>query len=230
MKTYALVPARKGSKGLPGKNIKELLGKPLIQWTIEAANKASGIDDIFVTSDDNKILSLCEKLSCKSIKRPAKLAADNTEMSSVIFHAIEKIKETSGDEDFILILLQPTSPLRTYSHIEQALRLFGDNVDCVISVCEIDNHICKAYIVEGEYLVALMSPSAPYQCRQLLPRTVLPNGAIYIFTASKFKEYSGIPRDKIKPFIMSKNDSIDIDSIEDFKRASMELNRRHKND
>ena len=112
----AIIPARGGSKGVPGKNIKDLCGKPLIVWTIEAALRSSYIDTVLVTSDDDDILKISEAAGAKIIKRPSNLATDESPSMDAVLHALDTTAKHN-----VVILLQPTSPLRNEQHIDEPL-------------------------------------------------------------------------------------------------------------
>jgi N-acylneuraminate cytidylyltransferase/CMP-N,N'-diacetyllegionaminic acid synthase len=137
----ALVPARGGSKGLPGKNVLPLLGKPLIAWTIEQAKACSYIDRVMVTTDDDGIAAAAREFGADvPFKRPAHLATDAAKSLDVVLHALDWL-EAHGDRYDLLVLLQPTSPLRTAGDIGGALDLFiSKNAGAVVSVCETDHH------------------------------------------------------------------------------------------
>ena len=130
-KVLAVIPARGGSKRLPKKNIMLLGGKPLVTWTIEAGLKSKYIDTLIVSSDDKEILDISMYAGANVIKRPPKFAADDSKTSDAIKHVIKTVAE---DFDFI-VLLQPTSPLRTEKHIDDAFDLLmSKNADAVYSI------------------------------------------------------------------------------------------------
>jgi CMP-N,N'-diacetyllegionaminic acid synthase len=183
----AIIPARGGSKRLPRKNVLDLAGKPLIAWTIDAAKSSKYIDSIVVTSDDAEILQVAKDLSVDTIKRPVELASDTATTFDAIEHTIQQVH---GKYDFV-ILLQPTSPLRTAKHIDEAIELLAHrNTDAVISVCETDhsplwsNTISKDGSLEG-----FISEDIKNNRGQDLPSYFRLNGAIYI---SRFRIISAI--------------------------------------
>ncbi len=183
----AIIPARGGSKRLPRKNVLDLAGKPLIAWTIDAAKSSKYIDSIVVTSDDAEILQVAKDLSVDTIKRPVELASDTATTFDAIEHTIQQVH---GKYDFV-ILLQPTSPLRTAKHIDEAIELLAHrNTDAVISVCETDhsplwsNTISKDGSLEG-----FISEDIKNNRGQDLPFYFRLNGAIYI---SRFRIISAI--------------------------------------
>lgn len=216
MNNIALITARGGSKGLPRKNILDLHSLPLIAWTIRAALNSKFIDQVYVTTEDAEIIDISQQYGAEIILRPRHLASDNTASEPVIAHALEHLKKQS-----ILVkdifLLQPTSPLRTTTHIDEAYDLYiNKKADSVISLFEPSHHPLKAFKVQNNGTVkGLISDDSPYCRRQDLPVALQPNGAIYIFNNYKFLRYSKIPRTNIYPYIMSETESLDVDTIED---------------
>lgn len=211
----ALITARGGSKGLPRKNIYPLNGKPLIAWSIEAAKISAMFDDIYVSTDCNEIAATAVEYGAKIINRPAELAADTASSHVVIQHAIRELNLHNFDR---IMLLQPTSPMRTHNDISEAFIIFDkiDSCHCVISVFEPEHHPAKAYklLASGE-IVGLISAETPYLTRQELPQCFQPNGAIYLFSVKDFNLKNCIPKFGVYPYLMEKNRSIDIDTIED---------------
>lgn len=228
-KFVALITARGGSKGLPRKNVLPLNGKPLIGWTIEAAFDCVHIDDVFVTTDDEEIAIISAKFGAKIIRRPLELASDTASSIDVISHAIAWLGKRGIPSENI-VLLQPTSPLRTSVHLEEALTLYRiKNADFVISVFEPRYTPIKSYIErEDGSIMGLYSSEAPYMRRQDLPRAYQPNGAIYVFSKIEFKLNNHFPRKNAYPYIMSEFDSVDIDTLDDLhtvEKRMKELNR-----
>ena len=143
-KFLAIIPARGGSKGIPKKNIKSLLGKPLIQYTIESALKSKYLDKIVVSTDDKKIADISEKLGAEiPCLRPKKLARDNTLILPVLQHMVNFLKKKENYNPFAIVLLQPTSPLRTVRHIDEAIELFlkKPKADSLVSVMQVPHNM-----------------------------------------------------------------------------------------
>ena len=224
-KVIAIIPARGGSKGIKNKNIIPLLGKPLLAYSIEAAQKSGVIDEIYVSSDSAEILSVARDYGAKAIERDPSLALDETPTDPVITEFILKTKLESKD---IILLLQPTSPLRTAQHIREALAEFRDfpGCFCLIGVYEINNKYLKAYIGGGEFLRPVGGEHTSYTRRQDLPSLYMPNGAIYIFTVGDFLREEKIPRSHTIPYLMSVDDSMDIDTPEDLALAEQRLKEK----
>ncbi len=222
---FALVPARGGSKGIPQKNIAPLLDQPLLAYTLQAAQEAGVIDTTYVSSDDDQILSVAHYYGAERLKRDPHLARDESPTDPVIAEFIHRIKPAGKD---IIVLLQPTSPLRTAAHIREALAEFRDFPTChsLISVYEISNKYMKAYVGGSEFLHPLAGEHTSYTRRQDLPSLYMPNGAIYIFKVDDFMREEKIPRTHIIPYLMSNYDSLDIDIPADLVIAEQRLRER----
>jgi CMP-N,N'-diacetyllegionaminic acid synthase len=139
-KILGLITARGGSKGLPGKNIKPLLGKPLINWSIDAASGAPSLDSVVVSTDDNEIAQIARASGARvPFIRPAHLASDTSTSVDTVLHALDYL-ETLGERYDVVVLLEPTSPLRDSVDIEEALELMGTlNSGAVVSVCRAES-------------------------------------------------------------------------------------------
>ena len=215
-KTFlAIIPARGGSKRLPRKNILDLAGKPLIAWTIEAGLKSNYIDKVLVTSDDTEILMVAERFGAEIIERPAELASDTATSFDAIQHAIDS---ESKKYDFI-ILLQPTSPLRTEKHIAEAIELLEHKkADAIISVCEMDHSpLWSNTLPEDGNMEDFLSDEVKNKRSQDLDEYYRLNGAIYICKTEKLVENKGFLIDNnIYSYIMNRNSSVDIDEEIDF--------------
>jgi CMP-N,N'-diacetyllegionaminic acid synthase len=216
MKILGFIPAREGSKGLPGKNKKIILGKPLIAHTIEAALR-SNLYDIVVSSDDDEILDIARQYNVRVIKRPGDLAGDLAPTLPAMVHAVNAI---SGHFDAIMTL-QVTSPLRTTKHINDTIALFSqdDAADSLVSVIKIPHKFTDSSIMlkDGKYITPVNTNNLVLR-RQEKPTHWARNGAaIYITRINKIEEY--IFGGKIIPYEMSKLESIDIDDIEDWQMA-----------
>ena len=216
MRIIAIIPARGGSKGIPRKNMVDFHGKPLIQWTIDAAVASSCITDIVVTSDSIEILEYVKKtpkIIC--IERPKELALDTTKTEPVIAHALAFIEQ---QYDY-LIVLQPTSPLRTTAHITAAFATFiKSKATALISVCGVEHHPYKSFKVGvNGYLEGIINNEFPFFPRQSLPLIYRPNGAIYIVLVKEFLKNNLLFTNKTLHFIMSTSNSLDVDTLEDLK-------------
>ncbi len=221
-KVLAVIPARGGSKGLPGKNIKILDDKPLIAWTIEAALNAKFIEHTIVSTDCQEIVKVSRAYGAEvPFIRPDELSSDAATTSDVIKHAIDFMK---SDFD-IIILLQPTSPFRTSKDIENAFELYNSsNTSSVVSVCLADKSPYWYFFKDNIGMISpVLSMEGQFSRRQELPDTYLLNGAIYIVDVKKFLSHEKFIFDDSISYVMSKESSIDIDEPLDFKLAQLIL-------
>ncbi len=222
-KTFlVIIPARGGSKRLPRKNILELFGKPLIAWSIEAGLRSKYIDKVIVSSDDNEILSIAHKFGSKTIKRPDCLASDTATSFDAIKHTIENI-----DKYDYVVLLQPTSPLRTAKQIEEAIELLeSKKADAVVSVCETDHSpLWSNTLPKGGNMTHFIRDEVKNRRSQDLNPYYRLNGAIYICDTNKLlEEKSFFIHDNIFAYKMDRESSVDIDEKIDFQFAEILMN------
>ena len=229
-KVLAIIPARGGSKGLPGKNIKELCGKPLIAWSIEHAKSCSDIDRIVVSTDDREIAEVAKKYGAEApFMRPAELANDTASTIDVIFHAINWLKKHEDYRQEYILLLQPTSPLRTIEDIEGAVQKLKDKgAQAVVSVCETDHHPWWSNILpEDGNMKDFLKPEILNKRRQDLPVFYRLNGAIYLADTDYLYKCNGFLGPNTFAYKMPKSRSVDIDSDVDFKLAQLLLEEEH---
>lgn len=219
-KFLAIIPARNGSKGLPGKNIVELCGKPLIAWSIDAALRSKYISKVIVSSDSDHILNIAVSYGSSVIKRPIELASDKSPTEPVIMHAILSLLELNENYEYI-VLLQPTSPLRTTEDIDQAICMMRNkNANALISVYEPEHTPYKALKENSSgFIEGLIDNETPFKRRQDLPKVYMPNGAIYIIKTDIFIGSGRLLTDHTIPFQMSMDKSLDIDNLEDLNKA-----------
>lgn len=219
MKIIAIIPARGGSKGIPGKNIKLLAGKPLIAWSIEAAKGSKLIERVIVTTDDEKIAIVAQKYGAEVLMRPKELAEDITPMDPVLQHAIVSL-ETEGYISDAVLLLQPTSPLRTTKHIDEAIQKFSNgDFDTLISVEVIRNP--QHEISEDGCLTPTFRKIENRDKRKPL---FIENGAIYL-TITDLIKAGRIRGDKIGHYEMDRYTSVDIDEPTDFEAVELLLKK-----
>ena len=227
-KILALITARGGSKGLPRKNIKPLLGKPLIAWTVEQAKNSKYIDKVVVSTDDEEIAEISKKYGAEvPFLRPKELARDDSPTIDAIIHAINWFEER-GEFFDILILLQPTSPLRTTEDIDNAIELFLNNKDALslISVKENEHPPFWSLEIENKFLKPLFGEEYFKKRRQELPKSYMPNGAIFISYVDILKKYKTFYTPKTIAYIMPPERSIDIDNEFDFLLAEFILKNK----
>jgi N-acylneuraminate cytidylyltransferase len=223
MTTLVLIPARGGSKGVPGKNIKILGGKPLIQHTIDAARELFADDQILVSTDDPKIKAVVEATGLTvPFLRPAELATDTAGSHEVMLHALDYYENSQGPVDR-LVLLQPTSPFRTAKHIEEALALYDDTMDMVVAVKETQAN--PYYVLREEDDQGWLQPSKPVVAtrRQDVPTVYEINGAIYIIKVAALRQAKLSDFKKVKKYVMDERSSHDIDTPLDWAFAEVLL-------
>lgn len=225
-KVIAIIPARKGSKGIPSKNSKLIAGKPLIAWTIEAALDSKFIDEILVSTDCLKVKKVAEGYGLKVPRfRPDYLSEDETPSSSVILFELED----KGQYD-IICMLQPTSPLRTSMDIDASFEIYNrSDANVLVSVVEDKHSPYWSFQLQGEHLKSVFPLSQINKRRQDLPKTYSLNGAIYIADIELYKKEKSFLTAGTIPYIMPFDKSIDIDDFRDFEIAEQLLSKNLKN-
>jgi CMP-N,N'-diacetyllegionaminic acid synthase len=212
----AIIPARGGSKGIPGKNIRPLNGKPLIAYSIEAAREAQMVDQVYISTDDTQIAQVATDYGASIIHRPPELATDTASSESALLHALEAIEESEVQPELV-VFLQCTSPLRTSTDINLAIQqLRAEGADSLLSVSP--SHRFLWHQVDG----AAESINYDYRHRrrrQDMNPQYVENGSIYIFKPWVLKEFGNRLGGKISLFPMSEVAAHEIDSIQDFKIA-----------
>ena len=219
----ALIPARLGSKGLKGKNLRLLSGKPLIAYSIEEALKSRYVDNVVVSSEDTLIIETAEKYGANvPFRRPASLAEDHSRGIDVMLHAIEWFKKEGMEYDLIL-LLQPTSPLRTVKDIDDSIDyLFHKKAKAVVSVCACEHHPLWANTLDETMCMKNFEDESFWnKNRQELPVYYRLTGAIYIAFTDYLIRNNGFMGDLTYAYTMPNTRSVDIDSILDFKLAEI---------
>lgn len=225
-----IIPARGGSKGVPGKNIKEICGKPLIAWTIEAAKKAKGIDRVIVTTDDLAIAAVAQEYGAEvPFLRPAELSSDTASAIDVYLHATEYVMNVTDQKLDKFMVLLPTVPLRNEKHIEEALAQFEkDGATTLISFAEAEVPASWYHKLDEEGRVhnAGFGQGVTMTNRQNNETYIVPNGAIYILDYELLKNKRTYYCDNTVAYIMSREDSIDIDYPIDFEFAKCLMEKR----
>ncbi len=223
-KILAVITARAGSKRLPNKNILDLAGKPLIAWTIDEAKKSKYIDKLIVSTDSEEIRRISEQYGAKvPFLRPEELSNDTADSISVIKHAINFFNK---EYDYVL-LLQPTSPLRTVEDIDVPIEMLNKETKAVVSVCETEHSpLWSNTLPEGLSMTNFIRPEIKNKRSQDLPKYYRLNGAIYIADINYFYQNNGFIGDRTKAYIMSQQSSVDIDTDLDFELASLILRKK----
>lgn len=220
MKILAIIPARGGSKGIPKKNIKKLNGKPLISYSIEEALKSNFINKVVVSSENEDIEKISKSYGAETIKRPKNLAKDDSLTIDTVFHSLDYLEENQNYVPDIIILLQPTSPLREVEDIENSINSFIDNeCNALVSVNLYNHSPCLSLRMKNGYLCPLFKENYLNNRRQDFPEIFRPNGAIYILKPETLKKYKTFYPNKTIPYVMPAEKSVDIDSMQDWKLA-----------
>ena len=230
-KNYLIViPARGGSKGIPKKNIKLLAGKPLICYSIEVARLINKDSDICVSSDDEEIIKVVQDYGLNvPFIRPKNLADDIESTYSVLCHALNYYEKLGKTYDAV-IKLQPTSPLRKVDHINEALDIFDNEVDMVVSVKETNSNPYYVLFEEDKKGFLHKSKDGKYTCRQDCPKVWEFNGSIYIINTNSLKNCSSFNEfNKIKKYEMEDFFSVDIDTPFDWIIAETVIEKRFLN-
>lgn len=215
----ALIPARGGSKGLPGKNIRLLNGLPLIAHTIRAAQQAAGISRVVVSTDDAGITEVARDYGAEvPFMRPAELATDDSHAIYTYLHACAALNAST------LTVLLPTSPLRTSKDISAAIAIFCErNAEAVISVTPSPHPVGWTRDIDADGVLRAWEPD---QNRQTYRTSYVPNGAIYVFTRELLERRHGYHGERTFPYIMPKERSVDIDDEWDFMMAEAVMRGR----
>lgn len=226
---FALVPARGGSKGIIKKNLALLNARPLVWYTLRAAQTSSVVDAVWLSSDDDEILQVGRDVGVNLIRRPDELASDRASAIGVVEHFLSILPTHLVLQDPIVLYLQPTSPLRTAHHISEALDIMQTKaITSVMSVVEQRQSPFKSFKLNDQgRLQSLFDETLSNVRRQDLPATYLPNGAIYAFLASEFKARGGFPSNGSAPYIMNERDSVDVDSPDDLARVNELMGAKH---
>lgn len=226
----AIIPARGGSKGLPGKNIKDLNGKPLIAYAIEAALKSKYTDRVIVTTDAEEIAEIARKYGAEvPFIRPEKLSNDTASAIDVYLHATEFVMEETGEKIDKFMVLLPTAPLRTSKHIDDAVEFFNEKqATTLISIKEAETPITWYMNRDENDRIenAGFGVGNAVTNRQVNSKYFIPNGAIYILDYHLLKNRRTYYCDNTVGFEMSAEDSVDIDTLTDFKFAEMLVKER----
>ena len=234
----AIIAARGGSKGLPGKNIRKLLGKPLIFYTISEAKKSKLLTRFIVSTDSPEIARIARKYGAEvPFMRPKKFARDLTTDMEYLPHAVNWLKEHEGYKPDIILRLPPTSPMRRSEHIDQGIQLLidgGDSLDSVRPIVESPLLPHKMWEIDGKRkrIVPFMRNDTrgihePWNLpRQKLPKIYWQTGAMDVFWRKTMEEKKSTSGTRVGYFLMTPEDSVDIDHIIDFKLAEILMAER----
>lgn len=216
--TLWLIPARGGSKGIPRKNVKPFCGRPLVCRAVDQALECAGDDDfILVSTDSQEIKEAAESCGITvPFLRPALLATDTASSYDVIIHALDELDKQGKKFDKV-VLLQPTSPLRTVDDIHNALALWSPEVDMVVSVCEAKtNPYYNGFETNSDGMLHISKGKGNFTRRQDAPKVWEYNGAVYVMTVDSLRKGPMASFKKIVPSVMSADRSVDLDTPTDW--------------
>lgn len=230
-KILAIIPARSGSKGLKDKNIKDLLGKPLIAYTIEAAHKADVFDRIVVSTDSEKYAQISRQYGADvPFLRSVENSTDKAGSWDVVKEVLENLKKDFNEKYDIVVLLQPTSPLRTSENIKEAVELFlNKSADSVIAVAQTEHPMFWCNTIDKDYSMKDFIKKEFNKSRQELPTSYCINGSIYIVKTELLNNLNSLNLygEKSYGYIMERVNSVDIDSELDFLYVKTILENNH---
>ena len=220
VRILGLIPARGGSKGIPGKNLAPLCGRPLLAWTVGAACAARSLDRVVVSTDSEGIAAAARELGADVLERPAELARDETPMRDVLLHALEALGRPE-----VLVLLQPTSPLRRAEHVDEAVALLRDTgADSVVSVVEVPHRYRPGSLMalDGDRLVPVGETPATRQEKAVVYAR---NGPAVLALRSE-RIGADLYGGDCRPYLMEPRDSVDVDEPFDLELAELLLRAR----
>ena len=226
-KILGVITARGGSKGIPGKNIKDLGGKPLIAYTIEVAKESKLITDLILSTDNEEIIKVAKEYGCEvPFVRPKKLAEDKTPHLPVMQHAVEFMENEKGCTYDAVLILQPTSPLRTSKDIDGTIKtLFKEGVDSAASIVEVNSgeHPMRMKKLNGNILEPYSVEETTIR-RQDLPAAYKRSSAVYAMKRDTFMVKNSLYGDSIAGYLVPIERYVDIDEPFDWTIAEHKLN------
>ena len=228
-KILGVIPARGGSKSVPRKNIALVAGKPLIAYTIEEALKSKLLTRVIVSSEDQEIIEISKRHGAEvPFVRPKTLATDRALAVPTIQHAVREVEKMEGSEYDFVVMLQPTTPLREARHIDDCLKkLIQTGADSVISVLRVwDKHPYRMKIIKRGRLCDYEAETTENMPRQDLPAVYLRNGAVYACKRNVLMNDNSFKGRDSRPYIMSEEESVNIDSVLDLRLADIILKEK----
>ena len=222
LSVLALITARGGSKGLPGKNVRPVQGRPLIDFTIAAARAAALVDRVVLSTDDDEIARLAEASGCDvPFRRPAELASDEARSMDVVMHALDQLPRYD-----IVVLLQPTSPAREAGDIDATVqRLMDTDAPACVSVCAVEESPYWMFSLGECARLKPLLGTPPAMRRQDLPPVYALNGAVYAARTDALHRMGSFLGPETVAHVMPRERSIDIDTLEDFENFARQLAR-----
>jgi CMP-N-acetylneuraminic acid synthetase len=224
--TLAIITARGGSKGLPGKNIRKLLGKPLIGWTVEAAKAARHVDKVVVSSDSEEILEVARQFGADTpLVRPAELAGDLAQQEDAVLHAMDQVEESDGKYDRVM-LLAPANPLRDAQEIDAVAEAFmaHSRAEAMMTVIPCEHSPLQANVLpEDGSLKDFIPADIRWKNRQELPRYYRISGSVCLSQWDHFREHRSFMTPLTYAYVTSPRRGLDIDTLSDFLLAEAYL-------
>jgi len=217
-----LVPARGGSKGVPRKNVRLLAGRPLLEYTARAAVESGVLDRVVLSTDSEEIADVGRRVGLEvPFMRPAAMAADDTPMLAVVRHAIDTLDEQGWHAE-IVVLLQPTSPLRRPEHVRAAVRLLREtNADSVVTVAELQRHLSPDYVmrIDDGQLKPFLPEGAGVTRRQDARAAYWRDGTVYVCWRRTIERFNSLYGEDCRPLVIDGADALSIDSAADWDAA-----------
>lgn len=238
MEVLAIIQARGGSKGIPGKNIKLLLGKPLIAHTIEAAKQAKSVTRVIVSTDDEKIAEVSRSYGAEvPFTRPKEFATDNAKSIGLLKHALEWLATNDNYRPDVVVQLKPTNPLRTAEQIDECVKVFCESpvADSLMTVNESPSHPYKMWKLSDGALTPFLSEEitgikeAGKMPRQSLPEVFVTNSCVNVVHPDTILKKNSSIGTKIKGVVLPREAAINIDTLYDFEVAEFLMGRKAKN-
>lgn len=228
-RVLAIVPARGGSKGVPGKNVRKLAGRTLLDYTALAARDSGVIDRLVLSTDSAEIADAGRRAGMEvPFMRPSALAQDDTPMVPVVQHAIDALA-AGGWTTEVIVLLQPTSPLRRPSHVRDAVTMLQETkADSVVSVIELPRHLSPDYVmrIEDGVLRPFLDDGARVTRRQDARPAYSRDGTVYACWRTTLERFGDIYGERCQPLMLDAADSLSIDSLADWAEAERRLAQR----
>lgn len=217
----AIIPARGNSKGIPGKNLYPVAGRPLLSYTVRPALESGLFDAVVVSSESTEVLAVAAELGATPLRRPDELSGDDVHSVHVVLHAMEAL---ALPPDSVVVMLLPTSPLRREEDIRAAVSRFeAGDADSVVSVCRQDHHLLHLRQVDADGLLRPLTDKNPNVQRQEMPPLFVLNGSIYVSRVGTLKSAGSFHRGRVAPFVMDRQRSVDLDRPDQIRDVELRL-------
>lgn len=229
MRLLAIIPARGGSKGVPRKNVRPLAGRPLIAHSIAAAREAASVDRVVVSTEDAEIAAVARRFGAEVVERPAELARDDSPTLASLQHAVAALEAADGYRPDAVLTLQPTSPLRTARHIDEAAALFAADpaADSLVSCIPVPHIFHPRSVMRRDaagYLVPYLTDPQPTRRQDKEPVFARNGAAVYITRTERLTDF--VFGGRLIAYMMDEESSLDIDSETDLALAEQRLRAR----